>query len=46
VTRSMLGVLDHDDQVDISAAIALLEIQLRPLDETLEMVLASQSSAG
>jgi uncharacterized protein YbjT (DUF2867 family) len=46
VTRAMLGVLDHDDEVDITAAVALLELQLRPLDETLEMVLASQSSAG
>ena len=45
VTCAMLGVLDHDDQVDITTAVELLELQPRPLDETLEMVLASQSSA-
>ncbi len=45
VTCAMLGVLDHDDQVDITAAVELLQFQPRPLDETLAMVLASQSSA-
>ncbi len=35
VTRTMLGVLDHDDDINASAAAADLGISLTPLDETL-----------
>jgi uncharacterized protein YbjT (DUF2867 family) len=40
VTRAMLGVLDHDDDIDARPALARLGITLTPLDETLERVLA------
>lgn len=39
VTRAMLGVLDHDDDVDSAAALRELGISLTPLDETLAAVL-------
>ena len=39
VTRAMLGVLDHDDNVDVKPALEQLEISLTSLDETLEKVL-------
>ncbi len=39
VTRAMLGVLDHDDQVDPQPGCKLLGLQLAPLDETLHKVL-------
>ena len=39
VTRAMLGVLDHDDQVDATPACQALGIHLTPLDETLRKVL-------
>ena len=39
VTRAMLGVLDHDDQVDAIPACQALGIHLTPLDETLRKVL-------
>jgi NADH dehydrogenase len=39
VTRAMLGVLDHDDNIDSQAAIAQLGINLTPLDEMLQQVL-------
>jgi uncharacterized protein YbjT (DUF2867 family) len=35
VTRAMLGVLDHDDDVDPSEACTRLGLHLTPLDETL-----------
>jgi NADH dehydrogenase len=35
VTRAMLGVLDHDDEVDPGEATRRLGIELTPLDETL-----------
>ncbi len=37
VTRAMLGVLDHDDQVDTEEALAKLGITLTPLDEMLSL---------
>lgn len=39
VTRAMLGVLDHDDAIDTSAATNLLGLTLTPLDEVLRNVL-------
>jgi uncharacterized protein YbjT (DUF2867 family) len=39
VTRAMLGVLDHDDNIDVKPALAQLEIDLTSLDETLSKVL-------
>jgi len=39
VTRAMLGVLDHDDNIDIKPALAELNISLTTLDETLSKVL-------
>ena len=39
VTRAMLGVLDHDDRVDVGPACKLLSLDLTPLDETLRTVL-------
>lgn len=35
VTRAMLGVLDHDDEIDNTEALRLLGLQLTSLDETL-----------
>jgi hypothetical protein len=34
----MLGVLDHDDDIDPAPAAARLGIQLTPLDETLRRI--------
>lgn len=39
VTRAMLGVLDHDDDVDVKPALEALEISLTSLDETLDNIL-------
>ena len=41
VTRAMLGVLDHDDEVNNKAALEELGIELTNLDETLQAVLLS-----
>lgn len=35
VTRAMLGVLDHDDQVNTQPAVSALGLTLTPLDETI-----------
>jgi uncharacterized protein YbjT (DUF2867 family) len=43
VTRAMLGVLDHDDAVDSSAAVASLGLVLTPLDVMLEKTMLSAS---
>ena len=40
VTRAMLGVLDHDDNIDTREAADTLGLVLTPLDEMLENVLA------
>jgi len=37
VTRAMLGVLDHDDAIDSSAAQQALDLTLTPLDEALRL---------
>ncbi len=39
VTRAMLGVLDHDDNVDNGPALEVLGITLTSLDDTLQAVL-------
>jgi NADPH-dependent ferric siderophore reductase len=35
VTRAMLGVLDHDDQVDAHTAASALGLELTPLQDML-----------
>jgi NADH dehydrogenase len=42
VTRAMLGVLDHDDDIDPRPAATRLGIALTPLDDTLRSVLAHE----
>lgn len=42
VTRAMLGVLDHDDAADSSAALASLGLTLTPLDAMLAKVLLTE----
>ncbi len=44
LTRAMLGVLDHDDAVDVRTACEKLGIELTPLDETLRRCVATESS--
>ncbi|MEM9621672.1 MAG: NAD(P)H-binding protein [Pseudomonadota bacterium] len=45
VTRAMLGVLDHDDQIDSTAALAALQMSaLTPLDEMLDNILQAGSA--
>jgi len=39
VTRAMLGVLDHDDAVDVAPACDWLGIELTPLDKMLTLAL-------
>ncbi len=46
VTRAMLGVLDHDDDVDIQPALSELGITLTSLDETLVKVLGRNDIKG
>jgi uncharacterized protein YbjT (DUF2867 family) len=43
VTRAMLGVLDHDDQLDAGPACERLGIELTPLDETLRRCLNAET---
>ena len=46
ITRAMLGVLDHDDQIDAGAAAAKLGLTLTPLDDTLSWVLSTSLSTS
>lgn len=46
VTRAMLGVLEHDDEVDPAPACQALGIELTPLDEALRRGLAPERDAG
>ena len=39
VSRAMLGILDHDDEIDVKRGCELLNIELTSLDETLRQVL-------
>jgi NADH dehydrogenase len=41
VTRAMLDVLDHDDEIDVTKACKLLDIGLTDLDETLKLCIAN-----
>ena len=43
VTPAMLGVLEHDDDVDPEPARRALGIELTPLDEALRRGLASEA---
>lgn len=38
ITRAMLGVLDHDDEVDVAPACEILRLELTSLDETIRRV--------
>jgi uncharacterized protein YbjT (DUF2867 family) len=40
VTRAMLGVLDHDDEIDVAEACDLLNISLTGLDQVLDLCIA------
>lgn len=44
VTRAMLGVLDHDDCIDVGPACERLHLDLTPLDETLSRVMENSRS--
>lgn len=44
ITRSMLGVLDHDDDVDPAPACARLGIDLTPLEETLRRCVGPEAA--
>jgi len=46
ITPSMLGVLQHDDEIDSSHAVALLGLQLTPLDETLARYIGPEADAS
>jgi NADH dehydrogenase len=43
VSRAMLGVLDHDDDVDVSEAVGVLGIKLTDLNTTLGNLLSNKS---
>ena len=45
MTTAMLGVLEHDDQVDPAPACAKLGIELTPLDETLKRTVGPEGAA-
>ena len=38
MTRAMLGILDHDDNIDTGASVQKLGITLTSLDETLQKI--------
>ncbi|MDJ0788026.1 MAG: NAD(P)H-binding protein [Myxococcota bacterium] len=44
VTRAMLGVLEHDDDIDPGPACKALGIELTPLDDTLDRTFARQGA--
>ena len=44
ITPAMLGVLEHDDDVDPTPAARALGIELTPLDETLRRSFAPEES--
>lgn len=46
LTRAMLGVLEHDDDIDPTQACRRLGIQLTPLDETLRRALLANEEGG
>lgn len=46
LTRAMLGVLDHDDEIDPAPACARLALALTPLDETLRRCVGPGSEAA
>jgi len=46
VTRAMLGVLEHDDRIDSREALKALDLQLTPLDETLQRFIGPEASLG
>ena len=46
VTRAMLGVLDHDDDIDPRSACAVLGIRLMPLDEMLHKTVVAVDRDG
>ena len=46
LTRAMLGVLDHDDDIDPTPAAEALGIHLTPLAETLQLVLPAPEGSA
>jgi uncharacterized protein YbjT (DUF2867 family) len=46
LTRAMLGVLDHDDDVDTSDSCRRLGLELTSLDETLKLCVGAESTGG
>ena len=46
LTRAMLGVLDHDDDIDPTPAAKALGIHLTPLAETLQLVLPTTDGSA
>ncbi|MYE22848.1 MAG: NAD(P)H-binding protein [Gammaproteobacteria bacterium] len=46
LTRAMLGVLDHDDDIDPTPAAEALGIHLTPLAETLQLVLPTKGGSA
>jgi NADH dehydrogenase len=46
LTRAMLGVLEHDDDIDPTQVCRRLGIQLTPLDETLRRALLTSEEGG
>jgi uncharacterized protein YbjT (DUF2867 family) len=46
LTRAMLGVLDHDDDIDPSQGCRSLGIELTSLDETLRRCVGAEAQAG
>jgi hypothetical protein len=42
----MLGVLEHDDDIDPSPACRALGIELTPLDEALRLALGEQGASA
>ena len=44
LTRAMVGVLDHDDDVPVEETCERLGIRLTPLDETLRRCVGPEAS--
>ncbi len=45
-SRSMLGVLDHDDHIDPTASLSALGLTLTPLNEALRLCLSGQEGSA
>ena len=45
MTRDMLEILEHDDEIEAQVACDLLGIELTPLDETLQKCLGPETDS-